>query len=71
MEKGWIKIYETTNYYRAELLRQALEANGIKTVLMNKQDSAYKAFGKIELLIHHDFEEAAKTIIDSINDEEE
>lgn len=71
MEKSWIKIYETTNYYHAEMIRQALEANDIMAVMMNKQDSAYKAFGKIELLIHQDFEEAAKIIIDNMNDEEE
>lgn len=71
MEKNWIKIYETSNYYKAEMIRQALEAHEIMAVLMNKQDSAYKAFGKVELLIHQDFETAAKAIIEQMNDEEE
>ena len=54
MEKNWIKLYATSDYYRAELLKQALIDADIDAVLMNKQDSSYGTFGLIEIYIHYD-----------------
>lgn len=58
MEKNWVKVYTLTDVIRTEMYKQFLEENGIPTVVLNKQDSAFK-FGKIELYVNNsDFDEA-------------
>ena len=52
MENTWIKIYTTENAYEAEIVKQALIENEIPAVVMNKQDSSYKAFGVLNVLVH-------------------
>lgn len=52
MEKNWVKIYTTFDFYQAELIRQVLVDYHIETVLLNKQDSSHKTFGLIEIYIH-------------------
>lgn len=52
MEKDWVKIYTSSNYYRSEIIKQALIENDIEAVLLNKQDSAYGTFGNFEVYIH-------------------
>jgi hypothetical protein len=64
MEKNWVRIFTSTNYYKAELIKQALAVNNIDTVLLNKQDSSHRTFGDIEVYIHQqDFSEAIEVII--------
>ncbi|HLT42355.1 MAG TPA: DUF2007 domain-containing protein [Sphingobacteriaceae bacterium] len=62
MEKNWNKIYSTSNFYTAEMVRQMLIDNNIPAVIMNKQDSSYR-FGFVEVFIHQDNETAAKALI--------
>jgi hypothetical protein len=52
MEKGWAKIFSTTELQKSELLRAFLEENQIPCITMNKQDSAYPIFGEIELYVN-------------------
>lgn len=54
MEKNWIKIFSSANFYQAEIVKQVLTEHAIDTVLMNKQDSPYRTFGEIEIYIHQD-----------------
>jgi len=64
MEKNWIKIFTSANYYRSEMVKQALACNDIETVLLNKQASSHRAFGDIEVYIHQkDFSNALEIII--------
>ncbi len=42
MEEGWKEVYMTAHGYKAEMAREILENGGIKAVVMNRQDSAYK-----------------------------
>lgn len=64
MEKNWIKIFSSTNYYQAEIVKQMLIENQIDTVLLNKQDSVYCTFGDIEVYIHQqDFSNAIEAMI--------
>ncbi|MDB5131480.1 MAG: hypothetical protein JWR02_1229 [Mucilaginibacter sp.] len=42
MEKNWIKLFTSTNFYQAEMLKQALIENDINAVLMNQQDSSHQ-----------------------------
>ena len=50
MSTDWVKIYETSDLYKAEIYKGSLEAEDIKAVTMNKKDSAY-LFGRIELYV--------------------
>lgn len=63
MEANWKKIYATSNFYTAEMIRQMLIDNEIPAVIMNKQDSSYR-FGFVEVLIHEDNEMAANVLIE-------
>lgn len=62
MDKDWIKIYTSNNFYEAEIVRQVLVDHEIDAVLLNKQDTAYK-FGEIEVYIHQQYFQQALEII--------
>lgn len=63
MENGWLKIYTSSEYYKAEIVRQVLAENEIEAVLMNKQDSQYR-FGEVEVYIQKEhFDDALEIII--------
>ena len=64
MEKNWIKIFTSTNYYQAEMVKQVLVEYRIDSVLLNKQDSSHRTFGHIEVYIHQqDFSNAIEIMI--------
>ncbi|MDR3696762.1 DUF2007 domain-containing protein [Mucilaginibacter sp.] len=64
MEKNWIKIFTSANYYQAEMVKQALAGYYIESVIINKQDSSHRTFGEIEVYIHQeDFSDAIEVII--------
>jgi hypothetical protein len=64
MEKNWIKIFTSANYYQSEMVKQALAGNHIDSVIINKQDSSHRTFGEIEVYIHQeDFSNALEVII--------
>jgi transcription antitermination factor NusA-like protein len=64
MEKDWIKIFTSTNYYQSEIVKQMLNEHHITSVLINKQDSSHRTFGNIEVYIHQeDFSKAIEVII--------
>jgi transcription antitermination factor NusA-like protein len=64
MEKNWVMIYASTNFYQSEMVKQALSGQNIETVLLNKQDSSHKSFGNIEVYVHqNDFSDAIEIII--------
>ncbi|GAB2988347.1 hypothetical protein GCM10027049_31190 [Mucilaginibacter puniceus] len=61
MEKDWIKIFTSSDFYRSEIVKQVLIENQIDAVLLNKQDSSYRTFGVIEVYIHQeDFSKAVE-----------
>jgi type III secretory pathway lipoprotein EscJ len=64
MEKNWVKIYKSTNFYQSEIVKQVLLQHNIEAVLLNKQDSSYRNFGNIEVYIHQeDFDHAIELLI--------
>ncbi|ASU32172.1 putative signal transducing protein [Mucilaginibacter xinganensis] len=64
MEKNWVKIYTSTNYYQSEMVKQALAGQDIETVLLNKQDSSHRTFGNIEVYVHQsNFSDAIEILI--------
>lgn len=64
MEQDWVKIYTSSDPFKAEIIRQALENHQIDAVVINKQNP-YQ-FGDIVVYIHQDyFHEALEIIIQS------
>lgn len=60
MEKGWIKIFTSSNFYQSEIVKQMLIENQIDAVLLNKQLSGYN-IGAVEVYIHQeDFSKAVE-----------
>jgi hypothetical protein len=69
MEKDWVKIYTSANYYQSEIVKQVLTEHQIASVLINKQDPSQRAFGNIEVYIHQeDFSKAIELIVLNSND---
>ncbi len=71
MEQDWKKIKDYTNAIEAEIVKQMLEENGIPAIVLNKQDSSYLVFGKIELYVNQQDEEQALMLIDSTVEKED
>ncbi len=64
MEKNWIKIFTSTNFFQSEMAKQMLIENHVDAVVLNKQDSSYSNFGNIEVYIHRDdFSHAVELMI--------
>jgi len=63
MSSNWIKVYETEDQFQAEILKQGLMAIDIDAVVLNKQDSSYKTFGILTVLVHPNDSEKAKEYI--------
>lgn len=66
MEKDWTLVYTVDQSYKAELANQLLKENEITAVIMNKQDTAYKAFGEHEVYVNNaNYEKARKLLLAS------
>jgi len=64
MEKNWVKIFTSADFYQSEMVKQALAGNNIESVVLNRQDSSHRSFGDIEVYIHqNDFSNALEVLI--------
>jgi hypothetical protein len=63
MEKGWIEVYLTAHEYRATMAIDLLESAGIKAVLMNQHDTAYKSFGDFVVYVEQSDEQPARELL--------
>jgi hypothetical protein len=64
VEKNWIKIFASTDFYQSEIVKQVLCEHQIDAVLLNKQASSHRDFGDVEVYIHQqDFSNAIELII--------
>ena len=64
MEKNWIKIFTSSDYYKSEMVKQVLCDNHIDAVLLNRQASSHRDFGNVEVYIHKDnFSRAIEVMI--------
>lgn len=63
MENNWVKVYKSENAFTAEIIKQALVENGIPAVVLNQQDSSYKVFGVLHVLVRPEDAEQAKNYI--------
>ncbi len=48
----WSKVYESKMPYRAEIVKDILEQQGIGAIIMDKKDSAYDIFGQLEVHVN-------------------
>jgi len=64
-----IKILSTDNPNKAAIIKQMLEENNIKVVLLNKQDSSYLMFGLVELYVQEEQVEKTENLLKAINNE--
>jgi hypothetical protein len=64
-----IKVLSTDNPNKAAIVKQMLEENDIKVVLLNKQDSSYLMFGLVELYVQEDQVEKTENLLKEINNE--
>ena len=63
MEKDWVKIYTSPDFFKSELVRQALLDHDLEAIIMNKQGFPYR-IGEVEVYIHqNDFQQALEIII--------
>ncbi len=61
-------IYSTENEYRAQIVNDVLEDNGVNSVILKKKDSSYNNFGGYEIsVIPNDVIKAMKIIADEID----
>ncbi|CAI8360345.1 MAG: Uncharacterised protein [Cryomorphaceae bacterium] len=64
-----IKILSTDNPNKAAIIKQMLEENNVKVVLLNKQDSSYLMFGLVELYVQENQLEKSENLLKEINNE--
>ena len=64
-----IKVLSIDNPNKAAIVKQMLEENNIKVVLLNKQDSSYLMFGLVELYVQDDQLEKTENLLKEINNE--
>lgn len=67
MEKDWVMVFSTSQPYLAELAKQALEENQIRAVIINKQDSSYRAFGETEVYVQRDHAVRARNLVKNLS----
>ncbi len=61
----WICVYKTQQDFEAEAIKGNLETQGIPTVILNKKDSSYQAFGYLEIHVDVTKKEEAIAYINS------
>ncbi|MCX6251362.1 MAG: DUF2007 domain-containing protein [Bacteroidetes bacterium] len=70
IDDHWEMVFSTPQLYRVEILKSLLEEEGIPSVIINKQSSAYIMIGEIELHVKREDILNAKLIINqSLNSE--
>lgn len=70
MHQEWTKIFETPNPIEARIVVDMLGANGINAVEMNKRDSSYTVFGRVEVYCQPGDVITAKTLLEQFTHEE-
>ena len=50
----WNKIYSTPEFYKADIVRVALEEREIAAIIIDKADSSYNNFGEREVYVEQE-----------------
>lgn len=48
---NWVKVFETGEQIRAEIVKGVLEENEINAVVLNKKETVYQIFGTYQVLV--------------------
>ncbi|UYQ92726.1 DUF2007 domain-containing protein [Chitinophaga horti] len=65
MEKDWVKVFDSPQGFRAEMVKGMLIDNGISAIYLSKQSSAFQQMlgGLGEVYVHISQKAAAETLI--------
>lgn len=63
MEKGWKDVFLTAHEYKATIAKDILENAGLKVVIMNHHDTAYKSFGDYVVYVEEAEEQKALELL--------
>ncbi|NVK48680.1 MAG: DUF2007 domain-containing protein [Cyclobacteriaceae bacterium] len=63
--KEWIKVFETPQQIRAEIVKGVLEENEIPAVVLNKKETVYQVFGLYEVHVNRANALRATTLINN------
>ena len=63
MEKGWKDVFLTAHEYKATMAKDILENSGLKAVVLNQHDSAYKSFGDFVVYVEENNEQKALELL--------
>jgi hypothetical protein len=69
-KEHWEKIYGTNAEYQAQILMALLEEEDIISIIINKKDSSYLAFGEVEVYVKSEDVLKAKQIATKLNKDE-
>lgn len=67
---NWVSVFETTETFVAERMKEVLIEAGIPAVVLNQLDSSYKVFGEINVMVNKEYLQKAETVIKEYNDRE-
>lgn len=67
---NWVKVFESPNVFRAEMLKNELLNHEVAAVVLNKKDRSY-LLGWCEVHVPDHQESIAKEIIDIFNQNDE
>lgn len=59
----WRILKESNQVFELEMMKGFLHENNIDAVVMNKQDSSYKVFGEVELLVKEEDVQRAEELL--------
>ena len=54
MDKSWKVVFTDTFLPKVELVKALLAEHDIPAIVLNQQDTAYRTFGEIKLLVHNE-----------------
>lgn len=55
MINGWVLLGSFALEYQGALLKQALEDEGIESIVVDRKDSAYRFLGQVEVYVKQAF----------------
>lgn len=62
-ESNWVTVFESMDEYSVHIHKLKLEDHGIPASVFNQQDSSYKAFGYIYLVVPKEYEGKARDLL--------
>ncbi len=61
--KDWFKLYKTSDFSEANIIKGMLEENEVPVVILNKQDSSRLTFGYLEIYVPGNLKNTAQDLL--------